>query len=355
MASTTSQRFACVVGAPRSGTTSLSTFLKGHPQVCFSVVKEPHFFSQHDLSHLPEAVLRDLLETDYLDRYFPHRHDHADFLAEGSVSYLYAPERMMPILRQWPDARFVIAVRDPMQMLPSLHQRLLYLGDEVVPDFAQAWSLAASRQLGLNVPPSCVDPRFLDYRRIGQLGRHVERFISMVGEERCMVVLFEDLVADSSAVYQDLLDFLDLPYHPRADFAPQRASRHFRLGPLQRMLKRPPMMRSAGIRDSYRCTINMPAESRAWPVRSLLALRKALLRWNRRTAPPKSIAFELRARIREAYLDDVQLLSRTIGRDLRHWLATDTGAIARPARSEIRLVHAGQPERLRPAVPIDQI
>src|SRR5687767_9135780 len=138
-------RFACIVGAPRCGTTSLAGFLQDHPDVDFSVVKEPHYFSRRDLSRLPTEAIGTAVEAEYLERYFPARRAGAALLAEGSVSYLYAPERMRSILRLWPDARFVIAVRDPMELLPSLHQRLLYTGDETVADFWQAWTLTAPR------------------------------------------------------------------------------------------------------------------------------------------------------------------------------------------------------------------
>ena len=47
-------RFAAIVGAPRCGTTSLARYLESHPAIDFSFVKEPHFFSQHDLTELDD-------------------------------------------------------------------------------------------------------------------------------------------------------------------------------------------------------------------------------------------------------------------------------------------------------------
>ena len=72
-------------------------------------------------------------------------------LVEGSTTYLYAAEQLEPILRLWPDARFIIALRDPMEMIPSLHQRLFFQGDESVRDFDRAWRLRIpprARQVG---------------------------------------------------------------------------------------------------------------------------------------------------------------------------------------------------------------
>src|SRR5688572_14975159 len=133
--------FAFIVGAPRCGTTSLARYLETHPAICFSCVKEPHYFAQYDLRDLATGDLRRRIEDDYLRRYFGRRQNDRRLLAEGSVSYLYAAAQMEPILRLWPNARFVICLRDPCEMLPSLHQRLVFNGDETVTDFAQAWSL----------------------------------------------------------------------------------------------------------------------------------------------------------------------------------------------------------------------
>ena len=119
------QRFACIVGAPRCGTTTLARMLERHPDVAFSSVKEPHFFSRLNAGSLSDAELRQLVADHYLARFFPEIDEHAEVIAEGSVSYLYAPERLLPLLRLWPDAKFIIAVRDPIELIPSLHQRRL--------------------------------------------------------------------------------------------------------------------------------------------------------------------------------------------------------------------------------------
>src|SRR4051794_10930008 len=94
-------RWAFLVGAPRCGTTSLSKYLRSHPDACVSRPKEPHFFTRRDLrGHSPDDLKR-IIGRDYLDRFFAHRQAHS-ILAEGSVSYLYAPELLEPALRLWP-------------------------------------------------------------------------------------------------------------------------------------------------------------------------------------------------------------------------------------------------------------
>jgi hypothetical protein len=315
------QRFACIVGAPRCGTTTLSRLLASHPKVSFSNVKEPHFFSRFDLNDLGDEELREGVAAEYLDRYFPHIDPEAEVIAEASVSYLYAPERMLPLLQLWPDARFIIAVRDPMELIPSLHQRLLYQGDETVSDLDRAWRLIRERRHGRKIPRSCIDARQLYYDEAAQLGKHVCRFFEVIGREHCQVVVFDDLKTNAAKVHADLLEFLRLPPAPLPARKQHRVRQGFRIGWLQRLLKRPPVARTVLAGQHFRRRVSAkPKQEPSWASRKVMEIRKALLRWNRTAAPPSRMSPSLAQEIRDTLHDDVLLLSRLLDRDLGHWL-----------------------------------
>ena len=314
--------FAAIVGAPRCGTTSLARYLREHPDICFSAVKEPHFFSQHDLSGMDDTQLFAKVEQDYLARYFPDAKPGA-MLMEGSVTYLYAPSQIAVVLRLWPEAKFIIAVRDPFAMLPSLHQRLLLLGDETVTDFAKAWALAPARAQGKHVPRTCVDPRWLQYPEIGRLGKHVEQFFAAVGRERCLVVVLDDLIADPAAIYREVLDFLGLAHDERSDFPRHRASLGFKIGWLQRLLKRPPVItRSVLAGENFRLRLKAVDKTGPdhWFIRSLLRWHEQLLNWNEVPARAAVLSPAMQEEIRSTLSDDVQLLAQLLRRDLSQWL-----------------------------------
>lgn len=321
------KRFACIVGAPRTGTTSLAQYLRAHPSVCFSKLKEPHFFSQRDLDGLPVEELREIVSAEYLQRYFPDRDDDRPLLAEGSVTYLYTPERMRPILRLWPNAKFIIGLRDPIEMIPSLHQRLLVLGDETVRDFEKAWRLVGERKEGRCIPSSCIEPRWLRYDQLGRLGQYVEQFISVVGRDRCFFVIHDDLRADPVRVYHDLLDFLDLPQIALANPKPRRTGRSFKHGWLQRLLMRPPIVtRRLLAGDAYRRRfgkIDRVQKPKPKGLQMVERARKRLLKWNEAEAVPTSLSDELREEFRALYRDDVAHLEEIVGRDLGHWLSAN--------------------------------
>ena len=316
-----SQPFAAIVGAPRCGTTTLSRLLQHHPHVAFSSVKEPHFFSMVDLEAMSDKELRDFVAGHYLARYFPDVDPAAKVMVEGSVSYLYAPERMAAILRLWPAAKFIIAVRDPLEQIPSLHQRLLYQGDETEKDFEIAWNLIEARRNGRKVPRSCVDARQLFYDEAGRFGKHVGRLFEVVGRERCHVVVFDDLKTNPKKVYDDLLVFLDLPPAPMPEEKQRRPRHGFKIGWLQRLLKRPPVARSVLAGQQFRKRVTAkPHREPSWLSQKVMDTRLALLRWNRAPAPRTIMSPELIAEIRDTLRDDTLEFSRLIGRDLSHWL-----------------------------------
>ncbi len=314
-------RFAFIVGAPRCGTTTLATFLRKHPDVCFSAVKEPHYFTQHDLGGLDEDALRRRVAEEYLARFFAHCDADQKLSAEGSVTYLYAPERMEPIVRLWPDARFIIALRDPLTMLPSLHARLLVTGDENIRDFAKAWGKIEERKAGRSIPRSAIDPRFLRYDEAGMLGSNVERFFEAVGRERCHVVLFDDLAADPEAAYRQLCGFLGLKPWAGTEFKPRRASKGFRYGWLQRLLKRPPKAVQAVMAgEKFRQRVKPLEAEQGRVVTAIFRIRKRLLQWNEVPAERTPLDPRVRQQIMDRLRDEVILLSRVIDRDLSHWL-----------------------------------
>ena len=313
--------FAFIVGAPRCGTTTLASLLQQHPDVCFSAVKEPHFFTQHDFSDVDEKTMKRLVEEEYLQRFFGQCSGNEKIRAEGSVTYLYAADHMKPILELWPDSKFVIALRDPLSMLPSLHARLLVTGDENIRDFPKAWAKVDERARGRSIPRTAVDPRFLRYDEAGKLGQNVKRFIEVVGRERCHFVLFDDLSRDPNGTYRELCRFLEIEPWEQTNFSAQRGNKSIRIGWLQRFLKRPPKsVRTVLAGEKYRQREKKLDAKEGKAIAAIFKVRKRLLDWNKVKGKRQELDPTLRRQIIDRLRDDVILLSKTIDRDLSCWL-----------------------------------
>jgi hypothetical protein len=162
-----------IVGAPKCGTTALSQYLRGHPQVFFCSPKEPHYFATEFPGY--RAVT---CEVDYLNL-FSAAGPHHNALAEGSVYYLYSGQALERIRRFNPDARIIAMLRDPVDLVYSLHAQLLYSGNEIEEDFERAWDLQDERAHGRHLPRNCQDPKVLLYREVGKLGEQCERLLGI--------------------------------------------------------------------------------------------------------------------------------------------------------------------------------
>jgi len=297
----------------------MSEYLREHPDVCFSTPKETHYFLMHDLRGREPADLREVVRDKYLDLYFKDRQG-SSFFAEGSVSYLYAPEQLEPILKLWPRAKFMIGVRNPLEMVPSLHQRLFYNGDENQRQFDCAWDLVQDRRAGRKIPRSCLEPRFLDYWEAGKLGKHVEHFFNLVGRERCHVTVFDDFKADPGAAYRSALGFLELPDDGRRGFERHAESKDSRIAWIHRLMKRPPRALFFLFDSEDREVIAAGAGEPGPVLEKLMAVRTKIIHWNRIPAGKPQVSERVRDEMRDMYREDVALLGRLLDRDFGYWI-----------------------------------
>ena len=178
-----------LIGACRSGTTSLGRFLSGHPQVIWSNPSSNGYFAD-DIENY--RYIR--TEQDYLACYGSALGSTA-YAGEGTTWYLYSQTAVRNILEFNPQAKFLAILRNPVEQLPSFHNILLTQGNEDVIDFEQAWNLRTERRANRHIPSKCSDYRFLDYGRTACYGTQVQRVFDLAGQDRVKVLLYEDYVA----------------------------------------------------------------------------------------------------------------------------------------------------------------
>ena len=325
------ERFVFVVGAPRCGTTTMARMLQAHPQILFPFLKEPHFFAQHDLRGVDEAELRRVVEHDYLDHFFSEPEGERRIGADCSVSYLYAPELLEPVLKLWPDSRFVVGVRDPLTFLPSLHKRLIFTGDESIRLFEDAWAAVPDRAAGRRIPWSTIDPRWLRYDEAARYATYVERLFAAVGKERCLVMVFDDLISDPAAQHARLIAFAELRPVPAPEIGSERASKAVRYPLLQKLLKRPPRLLLpylASRRYYGRFDRTAGKEAEAGQPSKRQSLRKRILRWNKIEDEKRPVPLAVQREIEAHFRPEIDRLGTLIGRDLSHWLQPREDATA---------------------------
>ena len=300
-----------VVGAPRCGTTAFCKYLARNPQICFSQPKEPHYFTRLDRDPT-EAELR----RDYLDRFFWHQDDTHRSVGEGSVSYLYLPDVIERIRRINPEARFIALVRNPLQMLPSYHLKMLYLLQEDEPDFGKAWALQSERARGKPDPEALPGSPAADVRR-GREARRTGAAALRRGGARA--------IARRGLRRSDHRPPRPLPARPRVPRGrlrrPDAVRAEIHEPPLSPPLAAAAALRAGGPgREGGRQPAATTRKYKPDGTRRKSWIKR-LVAWNRVAASPAPLTPEMRAVVRDALMPDVEHLSKLLDRDLRHWLA----------------------------------
>lgn len=93
---------AIIIGAGRSGTTSLYEYLDSHPDVCFSNIKEIHYFSLADLYERGE---------DYYHSFYKAEENQINV---GADTYLLIDKNAAERVKNYnPDMKIIIILREP--------------------------------------------------------------------------------------------------------------------------------------------------------------------------------------------------------------------------------------------------
>lgn len=308
-----------VIGAAKCGTTSLCHYLGQHPEIFISKQKEPLFFCS-------DQVHREPWREPDPERYLAMFEPGADrrWRGEGSVWYLNSRIAPLRIRAYSPEARILILLRNPVDMVASLHAQFLFSGNETIRDLAEAYAAQQDRAEGRRVPWRAHMPDGLQYRELARYAGQVERILETFPRQQVKVLIFEEFFADVAAGYREVLDFLDVDTGFAPDFAVRNERHQLRSVTLQRLLMKLP--------ELWR-----PAGQDAGPLqRRLEQLRARLLLFNTSGAGRRSgVTPALRRRLHEDdFAQDIARLERLLDKDLSIWRAKNLGTPS--ARSQPR-------------------
>lgn len=285
-----------LIGAPRCGTTALSSYLEQHPQVLFSRPKEPHFFNTDHTVRYARTV------DEYL-ACFSHGTGGETAVGEGSVFYLFSRDAVPNILARYPEAKFIAALRNPAEAAYSCHGQAVYLHGEFLTDFEEAWNAQFKRRTGdLPVP----NKDFAEVFRYGDLYSYADqlkRLYSHVPRDRVKVVLYEDFARDPALVYSEVLRFLSLQPVSLDSYPRVNQGRQPRSAALERVV------------------FQLGKAKRQLGVHRGFGLLSRTKNWNSSFDDRQPLAPAFRSELEDFFREDIVRTSAIIGRDLSDWLA----------------------------------
>ncbi len=193
-----------IVGVQKAGTTSLYNYLREHPQVYMSPVKETEF-----LSYKPplDSESASLSATDLLTRggrkriltieayreLFDGVQDEIA-IGEASPNYLFLHEQSVPMIKKYvPDAKLIVVLRNPVERAYSdylMNVRELVgnrkpLAEQVVSSAQSSYTLLKGRYYA-----------------------GIKHFLEAFAPEQIQILMHSDLTKDSDRFMSQLYDFI---------------------------------------------------------------------------------------------------------------------------------------------------
>lgn len=214
----------------------MARYLSDHPDILFSKIKEPHYFA-FDFSC--PVVRRISEEDDYLDLFADDRQGYKA-IGEASTGYIYSKVAVDNILKFAENPKFIVVLRNPVDMVLSGHAQMLKSGHEDFEDFFKAWRLSDARINGYSLPSKKTENILVSYKEFGRVGSYLESVIKKVGRENLHLIIFDDILSDIRSVYKGILDFLGVPDDGRIEFPVYNERRYHRFKSVAKFINDPP-------------------------------------------------------------------------------------------------------------------
>lgn len=192
-----------VIGAAKSGTTSLYNYLKQHPSIYLSPIKETNFFAANfvdnqpnleELNYTPKQAKKLIFPVTNLEAYqqlFDQVAPNQTAVGEASPLYLTSLIAAEKIKSHVPNAKLIAILRNPIDRAYSGYQMQLRNSDE-----------SRSFTSNLNVEEI--------YIRTGFYYDQLKRYFDVFDRSQIKVFLFEEFKQKPIEIMQEIFQFIDV-------------------------------------------------------------------------------------------------------------------------------------------------
>ncbi len=210
-----------IIGAGKSGTTSLDNYLKQHPGIFIPEKKEPNFFAYKTLKR--EEFADNKIFCEHYDNSVTNLEDYlylfeyatrSQIIGETSNVYLHHPSAAEQIKKYIPDVKIIVLLRDPSE---RLYSRYLHLARD-------------GRLLGNDIDGffnrDSIWWKRADLIPEGFYYKNLSKFMSHFRRDQLHVILYDDFISDVEGTFYKLFSFLDVD----VSFVPNTAIRYNQSG-----------------------------------------------------------------------------------------------------------------------------
>lgn len=289
-----------VIGAPKTGTTSLHNYLGQHPEIFMSRIKEPGFFV-FEGSAENHPALRDSPVITTIEKYEALFSEvrNEKIIGESSPQYLqYASEAVIHRIKRWtPEAKFIAILRHPVDQLYSGYQMIRrdgYLDKDI--DFKSYILNKMGKNQHENSNTEFENLIYSD---------KIQKFTSSFDHEHISINLYDDFIGDQEVFLRKLFTFLEVDTNFKPDFSKRlNTARVHKYRVIEYILNKPNPIRFFS--------------RRLIPDHVLAFGREKLRDLNFAEASPLDPA--VRTELTKFFEEEILRLQELIDRDLSHWI-----------------------------------
>lgn len=289
-----------VIGAMKSATTSLYSYLKQHPDIFMTKVKEPMFFNNYKNEKIYKTFGSKLRKYHNIEEYYS-LFDDVDgqvSIGEASPSYIYSVNAARLIKDNLPNVKIIAILRQPTDRAYSNFIHARRSGKEPIDDFQKAIE-AEEIRIKNNYSP------LFHYINKGYYSTQLSRYYNYFPKENIKVFLFEDIINDTHETLNNIFNFLGVDSSFQIDVSKKYNISGQPRGFFGFLLKK---MRYYRLMPKFALSDYLPN----FIIRILFSSVYTDV---------EKISKEFRNNITERYFsEEIKSLQKMIGRDLSNWL-----------------------------------
>lgn len=219
-----------ILGAQKSGTTSLHHYLIRHPYIRMPRIKEVHFFDenfsngtkwyrQHFPTFFPKYRAKFIHKKEFL-------------YGESTPYYLFHPLVPERILRTCPEAKFIILLKNPIDRAYSHYQHERKRGFEPLQSFESAIEAESDRLAGekekIIADGNYCSFQYMHYSYLsrGHYAKQIQRWFQVFPRNRFLIMEAEYFYRNTCYAFQEILDFLNLEVKEGIEFKKYNANKY---------------------------------------------------------------------------------------------------------------------------------
>ena len=284
-----------IVGAAKSGTTSLHNYLKQHPDFFMTDHKEPHFLINNEIGvkrvHKAVTTLSDYQKMFEGSSEYRYR-------GESSVMYLPFPDIAISNIKKYlnKDVKIIIMLRNPIERAFAGYLHNVRYNTSENLSFEEAIEKSEERYQKTN--DMTPDTRYL---HVGMYYNQVKKYMDEFGKN-VHVVIYDDYVSNINGSIKRVFDFLKVN-----NIEMDTSQRHMVGGWIfKNPILRKVMVSKNGLKSFVKLLLPSPSLRKK--------IRTIIMRFG--TSKTPELTTKMRKYLEDYYRDDIAKLENLIDKDL---------------------------------------